>query len=267
MGNRNVGNNINESNQNLINRPESDVSLMINDGPLVKRIFAIKNPVYLKRNSLILERNSNERNIYYIKFQYDALVDMNVNIIFFANKNSSNHGPPYYVPVDRPYDSIKSVFNLPRGQNQEFFDLNASFDISIFTQPLQASYDVVIEFIPIFSEDIRNNSERNNLNVSPDSEILFYTMCKVVVEDNNVAKIRTEMQRLRSQGMWFDLYEVFNSALETGECLICCTNIRNTIFLPCKHSCCCHTCSHSLRMRNNPCPICKICKSFNQMFL
>ena len=57
--------------------------------------------------------------------------------------------------------------------------------------------------------------------------------------------------------MWIDMYDVFNCALDTGECLICCSALRNTIFLPCKHSCTCNSCAHSLRMRNNPCPICK----------
>lgn len=53
------------------------------------------------------------------------------------------------------------------------------------------------------------------------------------------------------------MHEVFNCGLDTGECLICCSALRNTIFLPCKHSCTCNSCAHSLRMRNNPCPICK----------
>ena len=57
--------------------------------------------------------------------------------------------------------------------------------------------------------------------------------------------------------MWLDIHDVYNSSLDTGECLICCSAYRNTVFLPCNHSCTCNTCAHSLKMRNNPCPICK----------
>ncbi len=57
--------------------------------------------------------------------------------------------------------------------------------------------------------------------------------------------------------MWIDIHDIYNSSLDNGECLICCTNLRNTIFLPCYHACTCNTCAHSLKMRNNPCPICK----------
>jgi hypothetical protein len=258
MGNNNGRTQINDTNQNLLNRPETDVSLLVNDGPQVKKIFALKNPVYLKRNTLILERNSSNRNIFYIKFNYDSLVDMNVNIFIKSSRNKNNSsGAPYYIPVNNSEENIMRFFNLPRGQNREFFEQRASIDITQFSEQEEGIYDVVIEFIPIFTEDIRNQSEQSNLNGN--SEIIFYTLCKVI-NDESSSKIKTEMQRLRSQGMWFDLYEVFNSALETGECLICCSNIRNTIFLPCKHSCSCQACSHSLRMRNSPCPICKICK-------
>ena len=130
---------------------------------------------------------------------------------------------------------------------------------------IEDSYDMIIEFVPIFEE------ESNDTNIN---EILFYSFCKILNEENSLSssnliesisipnltqnwKIKVEAQKLRTQNIWLDIYEVFNSALEGGECLICCHNIRNTLFLPCKHSCTCQNCAHSLRMRNNPCPICK----------
>ena len=57
--------------------------------------------------------------------------------------------------------------------------------------------------------------------------------------------------------LFFILFKIFS-----GECLLCYTNPRNTIYLPCKHSCCCKNCSHNLRMRNFPCPMCKNSKIF-----
>ena len=61
------------------------------------------------------------------------------------------------------------------------------------------------------------------------------------------------------------MFDIFNCALDSGECLICCTELRNTVFLPCKHSCTCNTCAHSLRMRNSTCPICK--KPINDLLI
>ena len=84
MGNSNSNN---ESNQSLLNVNgnqirEADVSLFVNDQPQIKKIFAIKNPVCLKRNTLFLERDSNQRDLYYIQFSYDALVEIDINIYF-----------------------------------------------------------------------------------------------------------------------------------------------------------------------------------------
>jgi hypothetical protein len=97
-------------------------------------------------------------------------------------------------------------------------------------------------------------------------KIYFLTLCKldeVVSGTHTILKVKPESQKLRTMGMWLEVSDVFNAALDGGECLICCTNLRNTVFLPCKHSCCCSSCSHSLRIRNNPCPICKISKNIS----
>lgn len=296
----------NEPNQRLLNNNsqvhDTDVSLMINDQPQIKQICAIKNPVYLKRNTLALERDSNQRNLFYVQFTYDALVDMKISIYFNAERNpedianskaskkdskkkskdnsievsgesllvsnNSTFNTPY-IPGKNFKDKVLKFYNCPRGQNKRFFDKNAAIDITHYNankEDKEEGYDIVIEFSPIFNGDI-SNMNRNNLNSSSsDNDIYFFTLCKVYSEENsgsstNVVnppyRIKTELQRLKVEDKWYDIYEVYNSALESGECLICCHNPRNTIFLPCKHSCSCQTCAHSLRMRSNPCPICK----------
>ena len=93
-------------------------------------------------------------------------------------------------------------------------------------------------------------------NIRNDEKVISITLCRLIQEPNLV-RIKADAQKLKTLNMWLDVHDVFNSALDSGECLICCSNTRNTLFLPCKHSCCCSTCSHSLRIRNNPCPICK----------
>ena len=104
-----------------------------------------------------------------------------------------------------------------------------------------------------------NSITTSNESLSNKNKVIFVSLCKISQEDNQLHNyvIHCELQRLKTFSMWIDLHDVFNCALESGECLICCSNIRNTIFLPCKHSCTCNNCAHSLRMRNNPCPICK----------
>jgi hypothetical protein len=265
MGNRNNS----SQRENLIENNEQQdglISLLVNSDQLqVKKIFAIKNPVYLKRSTLVLDRDSSNRNNYYIGFIYDAAVNFNMNIYQNAKKtnlkskisdskllaDSSDYN--YYKP-NEVFPKI-SVNNLPRGQNIKFFDPSIYIDVAYFNQnkvsdTTEEMYDIVIEFIPIFEDDINPNTTSN-------TEIIFYSLCRILNEENQTVKIKCESQKLKTNGIWLEIHEVYHSALENNECLICCHNLRNTVFLPCKHSCTCQTCAHSLRMRNNPCPICK----------
>ena len=305
MGNR--SNNQVRGDESLL-RPNNQNSSFLNDGIIsllvnneqmqVKKIFAVKNPVLLKRETLTLERDSSNRNNYYISFFYDAATPFDVNIYLNASKivnkilkpgdilinnndsekniilnpedgytdsDNSDANYFYYKPSKNFLNKKISIRNVAPGQGIKFFDKLAVIDSLYYTENKvnhEDSYDLIIEIIPVF--------ESPSSEVNP--EILFYTLCKLSNEEvnnsvvsgrNNITqlqnpwKVKVEMQRLRTQNIWLDVYEVFNSALENGECLICCNKIRNTIFLPCKHSCTCQNCAHSLRMRNNPCPICK----------
>ena len=41
------------------------------------------------------------------------------------------------------------------------------------------------------------------------------------------------------------------------ECVICLTDSKDTIVLPCRHMCLCHECGEVLRQRDSKCPICR----------
>lgn len=43
----------------------------------------------------------------------------------------------------------------------------------------------------------------------------------------------------------------------TAECVICMSDIRDTLILPCRHLCLCNGCADSLRYQANNCPICR----------
>ena len=103
-----------------------------------------------------------------------------------------------------------------------------------------------IELVPIW-ENVNHN------------EVVFISLCNFEQEEigKHPHSLKVEQQKLKTFGMWLDIHDIYNSSLDSGECLICCSAYRNTVFLPCNHSCTCNTCAHSLKMRNNPCPICK----------
>uniref|UniRef100_A0A6B2LDS1 RING-type E3 ubiquitin transferase n=1 Tax=Arcella intermedia TaxID=1963864 RepID=A0A6B2LDS1_9EUKA len=55
-----------------------------------------------------------------------------------------------------------------------------------------------------------------------------------------------------------DIYGIDqNSKAPPDECVICMTEYRDTVALPCRHMCVCHQCAQVLRYQSNKCPICR----------
>ena len=274
MGNRNANddqnNNVNINggvHEHILIQNENNNNQQKIDPPSVKKIYAVRNPFSIKKTSLVLEKDAGPTNLYYIKFNYDSLVNFNCYINFEVSKNPSKPLAPKelpnsdnyilsYIPSDNFVAKSIAIKNLPKGENKEFFEKDAVIDIDYFkTNKSQNKnnndqiYDLSIELVPIFEE-----YENNNKN-----EIVYVSLCNLEQEDieRHPHSLKIELQKLKTYGMWIDIHDIYNSSLDNGECLICCTNLRDTIFLPCKHACTCNTCAHSLKMRNNPCPICK----------
>ena len=244
--------------------------------PSLKKIYAVQNPFYIKKNSLSLEKDAGPANLFYIKFNYDSQVDFNCYINFDVSMNPSkplipkeiNNSDNYVLSFSPSANFVsKSIVikNLPKGENMEFFESAAAIDIDYFKanksvneNNREKKYDISIEFVPI-------NVENDNL--YSQNEIVFVSLFNLEQNEieNHHHSLKMELQKLKTFGMWIDLYDIFNSSLENGECLICCSALRNTIFLPCRHACTCDTCAHSLKMRNNPCPICK--KTINDLLI
>lgn len=44
----------------------------------------------------------------------------------------------------------------------------------------------------------------------------------------------------------------------SSECVICMSDMRDTLILPCRHLCLCQSCADSLRYQANNCPICRV---------
>lgn len=56
----------------------------------------------------------------------------------------------------------------------------------------------------------------------------------------------------------FQLEDPDDEVEDSGaECVICMSDMRDTLILPCRHLCLCSTCAESLRYQASSCPICR----------
>lgn len=61
-----------------------------------------------------------------------------------------------------------------------------------------------------------------------------------------------------SKGTLMGAYNEEDSSENSYECVICMSDLRDTLILPCRHLCLCKSCANSLRYQANNCPICRV---------
>jgi len=293
MGNSQGRNVRDERDQSLLsnNQNESDLQMSIGQ-PLTKNTMAIKNPFILKKESLIIDRDSTERQYYYIKFKYDSLIDFKFNVIFKA-KEVKNSKETLYVPasenknLNRNLEENNTYEETKQKEEDDIIEENKKESKIVVSDNIEEKIDSLsficqkgfeLEFddptCKINSDYFKksdSNYVKNHeydlvleflpLDSSISSEPLgFYTICSIteekITDTTKIYKLKIESQILRAQGFIMELNEVYLAHRDQGECLICYEKLANTVLLPCRHSCC-SSCAHGLRLRNLSCPMCK----------
>ena len=252
----NINEEENGNQQNLI--PIEEQNQIVQERAISKKILSARLPSNLDKKTLSLEQDSISSDKFFIKFDYDSLFDLDCYINFNVTEKSdiSEKNKNYklsYTPSDNFIDKGIYIKGLKNGENQEFYNKEAFIDMKNYYEEKnenQNSFDICIEFVPLFPPESPEIADNN--------EIVFVTLCNFERhQDENTYLIKCVKQRIRTHKIWIDLFDIFDTSLDGGLCLICCSEKRNTIFLPCKHACCCNKCGSEIKYRFKPCPICK----------
>ncbi|PIC21595.1 hypothetical protein B9Z55_026374 [Caenorhabditis nigoni] len=94
------------------------------------------------------------------------------------------------------------------------------------------------------------------------------TMCTIETgnDSSKALVLKPLRQKIACDGVTYLLQEIFgienkgNESMDDDnglECIICLSDIRDTVILPCRHLCVCSNCADSLRYKHNNCPICR----------
>ena len=252
----NINEEENGNQQNLI--PIEEQNQIVQERAISKKILSVRLPSNLDKKTLSLEQDSISSDKFFIRFDYDSLFDLDCYINFNVTEKSdiSEKNKDYklaYTPSDSFIDKGIYIKGLKSGEKKEFYNKEAFIDIrNYYDEKIenQNSFDICIEFVPLFPPESPEIADNN--------EIIFVTLCNFERhQDENTYIIKCIKQRIRTHKIWIDLFDIFDTSLDGGLCLICCSEKRNTIFLPCKHACCCNKCGSEIKYRFKPCPICK----------
>ena len=68
---------------------------------------------------------------------------------------------------------------------------------------------------------------------------------------------------------WLCCHQVADDEISdnSAECVVCLSDVRDTLILPCRHLCLCNACADTLRYQANCCPICRLRESIMSVML
>lgn len=147
---------------------------------------------------------------------------------------------------------------LPAGFKQRFAVSEAHaffparYELSELTKETQLSaYPIVISL------------ETSPLAVARDgAEPQCFLMYCTLYRNGAAFGVRVLKSVVRLNGCAYLLHEIFGLSTEkedeANECVVCITDPRDTVVLPCRHMCLCSSCAKELRQRSNRCPMCRV---------
>ncbi|GFQ96397.1 e3 ubiquitin ligase Rnf157 [Trichonephila clavata] len=154
---------------------------------------------------------------YNIEFSFDSDIRCSISIFYFCTEEITANAV-IYTPRDSSLNS--ETYHYKKGINQQFSQVSHIFDPSKYSED-QLNYKYENEVIPVLIQCIAEEGEE------PRQSHMSKNLADEDVEDTGF------------------------------ECVICMSDHRDTLILPCRHLCLCSSCADSLRYQANNCPICR----------
>ncbi|CAL1675827.1 unnamed protein product [Lasius platythorax] len=198
-----------------------------------------------------------------IEFVFDCDVRCAITIYYFCTEEISTKGVAY-IPRDPSMNS--ETYHYKKGANQLFSQTSHIFDPTLYTEE-DLMYNADREIIPIAIHCVAEEG-------SDDPKQSHTTIAVVEKHSDGTYVLKALKQKIYVDGLCYLLQEIYGienknteNAKQQGsdedtedngsECVICMSEVRDTLILPCRHLCLCNSCADSLRYQANNCPICR----------
>ncbi|XP_037932156.1 E3 ubiquitin ligase RNF157-like [Teleopsis dalmanni] len=197
---------------------------------------------------------------YNIEFTFDSDAKCAITIYYFCTEEESPSGVTL-----TPREGLTSeTYHYEKGINQFFSQPGHIFKPQLIPEddliynPTKEQYPVAIHcVVEEGNEDCRQSHT---------------TICVIDHHPESSSYVlRALKQKIFVDGLCYLLQEIYgieNKAVNKSsideeiddhgsECVICMSETRDTLILPCRHLCLCNSCADSLRYQANNCPICR----------
>ncbi|XP_018303339.1 probable E3 ubiquitin-protein ligase MGRN1 [Mycetomoellerius zeteki] len=202
-------------------------------------------------------------NRFNIEFVFDCDVRCAITIYYFCMEEVSTKGVTY-IPRDPAMNS--ETYHYKKGANQLFSQTSHIFEATLYAEE-DLMYNADREIIPIAIHCVAEEG-------SDDLKQSHTTIAVVEKHSDGTYVLKALKQKLYVDGLCYlvqEIYGIENKNTENSkqqgsdedtedngsECVICMSEVRDTLILPCRHLCLCNSCADSLRYQANNCPICR----------
>ncbi|XP_061913184.1 E3 ubiquitin ligase RNF157 isoform X2 [Entelurus aequoreus] len=211
-----------------------------------------------------------QRACYNVEFTFDCDTQVAITIYYQAVEEFHN-GVPVYLPQDGSLQS--ETVHFKRGVSQQFCLPSHTVNLSEWADD-ELLFDMDKEVFPMVVQAVVDEEHLGH------SHILLATFEKVNPPPRSLKHmdgsycVKPLKQKQVVDGVSYLLQEIYgienkyNSqeskvaedeiSDNSAECVVCLSDVRDTLILPCRHLCLCNACADTLRYQANCCPICRL---------
>ncbi|XP_036613238.1 E3 ubiquitin ligase RNF157 isoform X2 [Trichosurus vulpecula] len=200
---------------------------------------------------------------YNVEFTFDTDARVAITIYYQATEEFQN-GIASYIPKDSSLQS--ETVHYKRGVCQQFCLPSHTVDPSEWAEE-ELGFDLDREVYPMVVHAVVDEGDEH----FGHCHVLLATFEK---HTDGTFCVKPLKQKQVVDGVSYLLQEIYGIENKyntqdskvaedevndnSAECVVCLSDVRDTLILPCRHLCLCNTCADTLRYQANNCPICRL---------
>jgi len=207
--------------------------------PSVPKIETLKSMVNLNKMTLkLIPMEEEVGDCYGIQFVLDTVCPCSVKI--------------YSNAIERDLSNDEHIYSVQAGIGQTF----VSGEKSVLHVNQEGPKEGDTYSVNIVVEALLDSNDDQKEKVMSQTTVATLLKC-----NDDTYEIKPLEQRVMYDGITYIVYDIYGidhaSAAPPDECVICMTELRNTVVIPCRHLCLCNKCAQVLHYQSNRCPICR----------
>ncbi|XP_048847444.1 E3 ubiquitin-protein ligase MGRN1b [Brienomyrus brachyistius] len=199
---------------------------------------------------------------YCVEFTFDADARVAITLYCQAHEEFSN-GTAIYTP--RCPTMISETVHYKRGVSQQFSLPSFKIDFSEWSED-ELNFDLDRGVFPMVIHAVVDEGDDG----LGHSHVLLAAFERHVDGSFSVKPLKQKQIVDRVSYLLQEIYGIENknnqetkpsddeNSDNSNECVVCLSDLRDTLILPCRHLCLCNSCADTLRYQANNCPICRL---------